>query len=88
MLLHYPTGNCNVNHFFPATMLTIDDPLLSLNLMMYICSAIMRKGGNPAKNFLLSPIYTPLSVLKEFPPTRMLIAEIDPVRDNGVYMAS
>jgi acetyl esterase/lipase len=25
VILHYPSANCNIGHFFPSTMLTLDD---------------------------------------------------------------
>lgn len=67
-------------------MLTLDDPLLNYSLMIYVASALTRKGGDPTKNSLLSPIYTPSFILKKFPPTKILVAEVDPLRDNGIYL--
>ena len=87
LLLHYPTGNCNPNHFFPSTMLTLDDPILGLPLMLYVGSAFARKGGDPSNNCLLSTIYTPASIWQKFPPVRMLACEVDPLRDNALYLA-
>jgi len=86
ILLHYPTGNSNTNHFFPSSLLTLDDPLLNFSLMYYVGAAFTRKGGDPSKNCLLSTIYTPKSILRKFPPTKILVAEVDPLRDNGVYL--
>lgn len=86
ILLHYPTGNSNVNHFFPSSLLTLDDPLLNFSLMFYVASAFTRKGGDATKNCILSTIYTPRCVLQKFPPVKMLVAEVDPLRDNGVYL--
>jgi hormone-sensitive lipase len=63
ILLHYPTGNSNVSHFFPSSLLTLDDPLLNFSLMLYVASAFTRKGGDPTKNCLLSTIYTPKFLL-------------------------
>jgi acetyl esterase/lipase len=59
ILLHYPTGNSNRNHFFPSSLLTLDDPLLNFSLMFYVGAAFTRKGGNASKNCILSTIYTP-----------------------------
>ena len=67
-------------------MLSLDDPLLNYSLMIYIASALTRKGGDSTKNSLLSPIYTPSFLLKKFPPTKILVAEVDPLRDNGIYL--
>jgi hypothetical protein len=67
ILLHYPTGNSNVNHFFPSSLLTLDDPLLNFSLLFYIASAFTRKGGDASKNCILSPIYTPKSIFSKYP---------------------
>lgn len=86
ILLHYPAANSNTNHFFPSSLLTLDDPLLNYSLMIYVASAFTRKGGDSTKNSLLSPIYTPSFLLCKFPPTKILVAEVDPLRDNGIYL--
>jgi acetyl esterase/lipase len=86
LLLHYPTGNSNVNHFFPSNLLTLDDPLLNFSLMYYVSAAFSRKGGDTSKNCMLSTIYTPKSLLQHFPKTKILVAEVDPLRDNGIYL--
>lgn len=85
-LLHYPTGNTNGNHFFPSSLLTLDDPLLNFSLLFYVGAAFARKGGSRSKNVLLSTIYTPKSIWCKFPPTKILVSEVDPLRDNGVYL--
>jgi acetyl esterase len=81
LVLHYPTANSNTGHFFPSTLLTLDDFLLNYNLLFYVGTAFTRKGGDPSSNFILSPIYTPREVLSKFPPTKILVAEVDPLRD-------
>lgn len=86
LLLHYPTGNCNKSHFFPSSMLSLDDPLLNFSLMFYVGTAFTRKGGDSSNNAIISPIYTPASIFSRFPKTKILVAEVDPLRDNGVYM--
>lgn len=86
ILMHYPTGNSNVNHFFPSNMLCLDDPLLNISLMLYVAGAFARKGGDTSRNCIMSPIYTPKSVLRLYPPVKILVAEVDPLRDNGIYI--
>lgn len=54
--------------------------------MRYVSSAMTETGGNPCKNCILSPIYTPESILSKFPTTKIFVAEVDPFRDQGVYM--
>jgi acetyl esterase/lipase len=54
--------------------------------MFYVSAAFTRKGGDTSKNCLLSTIYTPKSILRKFPKTKILVAEVDPLRDNGIYL--
>lgn len=81
LVLHYPSASSNPGHFFPSTLLTLDDLLLNLNLLFFVGSAFTRKGGDPTQNCIMSPIYTPKSVFSKFPPTKILVAEVDPLRD-------
>lgn len=48
--------------------------------------AFSRKGGSVSRNCLLSTIYTPKQILKQFPAVRILLAENDPMRDNGIKL--
>ena len=48
---------------------------------MYFIESALKNGGDPAKNFLFSPILTPDHILSKFPPTTCLICEIDSLRD-------
>lgn len=87
LLLHYPAANCNPNHFLPSQMLTLDDMMCSFNLLLYVSHAFTRRGGNTARNCLISTIYTPKSLLKQFPVTKVFLAEVDPLRDMGITLA-
>lgn len=87
LVLHQPICNSNLNHFFPSTMLALDDIFVNYSMLNYLQA---RGGGkllDPTQNCLLSPIYTPRSILQKFPQTKILIAELDPLRDTGIYFA-
>jgi len=81
LVLHYPATSGNIGHFFPSNLLTLDDYLINFNLLFYLATAFTRKGGDPTENFIISPIYTPREILTMFPPTKILVAEVDPLRD-------
>jgi len=87
ILLLYPATATNSNHFFPSNLLALDDQLLNFALLRYVTLAFLRKGGDPTNNSLLSPIYAPEEILAKFPPTKLILAEIDPLRDAGLYFA-
>ena len=46
----------------------------------------MKNGGDP-KNPLLSPLSAKDEILAQFPPTRIICCEIDPVRDHSFAFA-
>ena len=81
LILPYPVCSSNISHFMPSMLLSIDDYLLQSNLMMYVLAAFTKNGGDTSKNCIMSPIYTPKSILKMLPPTRILVCEVDPLRD-------
>jgi hormone-sensitive lipase len=64
IVLPYPLCSSNINHFMPSSLLTIDDQLLQSNVMVYVATAFTKNGGDPTKNCILSPIYTPRFLLK------------------------
>ena len=42
---------------------------------------------DPDHSYLLSPVLAPDAILSRFPPTRMMLGGIDPVRDEGLIFA-
>jgi acetyl esterase/lipase len=54
--------------------------------LLHVGGAFARKGGDATKNCIISPIYTPKSVLSKFPPTKIFVAEVDPLRDQGIFL--
>jgi acetyl esterase/lipase len=63
-------------------MIAVDDSLLSIPFMKFCLKACVQNIGNLSKNVLASPNSASDEVLSKFPPTRMLICEIDAIRDN------
>jgi len=55
--------------------------------MIFAATAYLRNGGDFTNNCLLSPIYTPRFILQKLPPVRIVVCEVDPVRDQGVHFA-
>ena len=46
-----------------------------------------RNGGDPSINPLMSPVVAPDSILKKFPPTKIIACEADPLRDSSYEFA-
>ena len=83
----YPALNCDREEFTPAVLLAIDDPFLNttfLSLVLkYYCEDV--EGVDIKKDYFLSPILLPDSILAKFPQTSIFIAGIDPIRDDIYY---
>jgi acetyl esterase/lipase len=84
--MHYPACSTDLNRFYPATLLALDDPILNQSFLKF-CMKSFCQIGNPSKNPLLSPVLAPDWILKKFPPTRILACEADPLRDSSYEMA-
>jgi hypothetical protein len=57
MLIHYPCLITDIQHFYPSSLYSLDDPLLSTSFIKYCLQSIFKKGGNPKNNPIFSPIY-------------------------------
>lgn len=86
LILHYPALMLDLNTFFPSTLIAIDDPILSQAFLKFCISSFV-KNGDPSKNPLISPVFAPDSLLKCFPPTRIMACEADPLRDPSYQFA-
>jgi acetyl esterase/lipase len=88
MILHSPSGCSNSAHFLPSALLALDDPFVNMNMFEFTqLTHDDVQIGDPSSNCILSPVYTPRSVLEKYPRTRLMIAEVDPVRDFGLLFA-
>lgn len=78
----YPALNLSLRNFSPSLILSLDDFILPSSFLM-LCLDSYVKDGNPEEDHFLSPAICPDEVLKKFPPTRILIAGNDPLRDES-----
>lgn len=77
----YPALNLSMRNFAPSLMLSIDDFILPSGFLMLCVDSYV--GGCDAENdHFLSPGNCPENVLKRFPPTRIMTAGNDPLRDE------
>lgn len=84
---HYPVYVTSNMYFNPSMVLTLDEELVNLGFMCYGRGAFTIKGGDNEKNILLSPLLAPDEMLKRFPPSKIMVVENDPLRDQGYDMA-
>jgi len=80
ILVHYPVFSCDTR-FYPSSILSIDEELLSQAFMGCVLACFTRNGGNPEESPILSPINAPLYLLNKLPPITMFVSEADCLRD-------
>ena len=78
---HYPVFVVDPMRFFPSVLLSVDEELLNQGFLMFALACFTRKGGNPDKSCVMSPLYAPDSMLRLLPPCKIMIAENDGLRD-------
>jgi len=82
ILLAYPVVDFCLT-VYPSRLLYYNDPLVPFAASSLCLKAYVPEGEDP-KNPLLSPIYTPIEILEKYPKTVILVAEYDPLSDEGV----
>jgi len=82
VILAYPVVDFCLT-VYPSRLLYYNDPLVPFAASALCLKAYVPEGEDP-KNPLLSPIYTPTEILEKYPKTWLLVAEYDPLCDEGV----
>lgn len=82
LLLIYPAVLCSLTAFSPSTLFSLDDTFLTASFMYLWYEYYVDEEKTNVKHHLLSPRFTKDENLKEFPPTRFIIAGLDPLRDE------
>ena len=72
--------------FTPSRLLTYDEHILNHLLKKSWMRAYL-KDLIPQEHPFLSPFFFPDKVLEQFPPTRVVLAGIDPLHDDGYHFA-
>lgn len=86
----YPCTICSNETFYPSLLNAFDDTLLGYTLLFQIAKAYPPKDG-PHKMIgstdpYMSPgICAPDWALAKFPPTRIMLAGVCPLKDDGLY---
>lgn len=77
----YPVLILNLDHFLPSSLMFSDDEILSTGFISFCMACVLRKGGNPKKDPIMSPMIAPDALLRLLPPTQFIVCEIDGLRD-------
>ena len=67
----------------PSLLLSLDDPILPFPFLKMCLDSYIGEKADPNTNPYLSPLLAPDSILSQFPPTRLMIATNDPIRDDS-----
>ena len=81
----YPGFCGDRTNFTPSLLLSIDEPYLNSLFIDYCLTSYVNEESSTTK-YKWSPIYTPMKILKKFPPVRMGIAGVDPIRDSSIVV--
>eukprot|EP00347_Sterkiella_histriomuscorum_P013953 403362725 len=83
IILCYPALNLSFSDFSPSILLALDDPILPFPFLKMCLESYIGPDPHLSRNPYLSPMKANDDVLKQFPPTRIMIATNDPIRDHG-----
>jgi acetyl esterase/lipase len=85
ILMLYPVFSVGTK-FYPSTLLSVDEELLSTTFLKFVLACFTRAGGNPDKNPIASPITAPLALFRRALPKAALFAsECDVLRDQSLH---
>ena len=89
LMLLYPSSIASCEAFWPSLLNSFDDMLLSYTLLN-----VIQKSYNPpagphkfigSKSMYMSPgLCAPDVALAQFPPTRIYLSSVDPLKDDGL----
>ena len=86
LLCHYPVFSIDENRFFPSHLMAVDEEFFSACFLKFAMACFNRRRAEQT-NPLMSPIHAPPEMLKELPPCKFMIAQIDALRDQAIHMA-
>ena len=70
-----------------ARLLSTIDPMLNVNMLLNILNMYYTVGNADAKDAYMSPAFASDEALAQFPTTRLLLGQFDPLLDDSVLFA-
>lgn len=80
LLIHYPVFSIN-SKFFPSSLLSFDDELLSTSFLKFALGCFTNNGGNEEECPLLSPMVACDALLNRLPNMIIFASQCDVLRD-------
>lgn len=81
IILCYPALGMNRTFAFPSGLYALIDPIISINFLSVCLEAYLSEDSEPDRDPYLSAFLADDEVLKRFPPTKIIVGSIDPLRD-------
>jgi acetyl esterase/lipase len=80
----YPSLMISSVHFVPSFLLSADDAMLNSTFLKLALESYASEKMSLNNHYLLSPSITPRWIRKKYPKVRMLVAGLDPLRDDQI----
>ncbi len=88
LVLPYPPLNMDPDHYTPSFTLSLDDMVMNYTFLKSCQAAYVQNSAlDPKNDPFLSPVSAPLDLLRQFPPTRILVGTLDPLMDDCLRFA-
>lgn len=81
----YPSLCLNPIHFTPSLLLSLDDMMLSSSFLILVQNSYPTKNMQMNDHYLISPLATPDWIITNYPPIRLIVAGLDPLRDDQIW---
>ena len=86
VLCHYPVFSLDENRFFPSHLIAIDEEFITSCFLKFSMACFNRRRAEQV-NPIMSPIHAPTSLIRQLPPCKFIVAQIDALRDQAFHMA-
>ena len=80
----YPSLIVNPKHFVPSFLLSLDDQMLNSTFLKLVLQSYASEHMQMNDHYLISPGITPNWILSQYPPIRIMLAGLDPLRDDQI----
>lgn len=81
LILPYPAMTLSRGDIMPSIFYSLKDPILNISLLKMCFDSYVPEGSDPDNDYLISPLKTPELILARFPPIRIMVGTMDPIRD-------
>ena len=81
LILPYPALSVAKTIVVPSLFYSLTDLILNLNFLNLWFECYLQDGCNQNEDYFLSPLCIPDDILERFPPIRIMVGSIDPLRD-------